>query len=84
MQENLNQGDGSLEEYTKLLIILSQQMKELEALNSSISQVTEGELASRFLLIIENLKVFMATSAAAQNTMVVILAKLRNLQGNGL
>ncbi len=84
MQENLNQGDGNFEEFTQLILALSQQMQELEALNSSIPDIVDSELEARLRLIIEKLDAFIGTSAVSKQTMETILKKWLDLLGSRL
>lgn len=84
MQENLNQGDGNFEEFTQLILALSQQMQELEALNSSIPDIVDSELEARLRLIIEKLDAFIGNSAVSKQTMETILKKWLDLLGSRL
>ena len=84
VQENLNQGDGNFEEFTQLILALSQQMQELEALNSSIPDIVDSELEARLRLIIEKLDAFIGTSAVSKQTMETILKKWLDLLGSRL
>lgn len=80
----LNQGNGNIEEYIQLIRVISQQMKDLEALSVSIPEVIEEDLTSRFQSILDQLDTFIGTSVAAKDMMEIIFGKWRELEGNRL